>query len=56
MPDESTPNAPEEQVARAKRLRERIEALKSGRPVPADPQHRPSLREQVEERSQDDES
>jgi hypothetical protein len=51
MPDETTPNPPEEQVARAKRLRERIEALKSGRPVRPDPKHPPSLREQIEERS-----
>lgn len=40
----------EGQVQRAKRLREQIESLKSGRPIPA-PAHGKSLREQIEERA-----
>jgi hypothetical protein len=40
----------EGQVQRAKRLREQIEGLKSGRRDPA-PGHEKSLREQVEERA-----
>jgi len=39
----------EGQVQRAKRLREQIENLKSGRPIP--PGQGQSLREQVEERA-----
>jgi hypothetical protein len=41
----------EGQVQRAKRLREQIEGLKSGRRGPA-PAHEKSLREQVEDRAE----
>jgi hypothetical protein len=41
----------EGQVQRAKRLREQIEGLKSGRRGPAPP-HEKSLREQVEDRAE----
>jgi hypothetical protein len=47
MPDQHTQ---EGQVQRAKRLREQIEGLKSGRPVEP-PGHEKSLREQIEERA-----
>ena len=40
------------QVQRAKRLREQIETLKSGRPSQPLPGHAKSLREQIEERRQ----
>jgi hypothetical protein len=49
MPDEQE-HAREGQIQRAKRLREQIEGLKSGRRGPA-PGHEKSLREQVEERA-----
>ena len=50
MPDDTKPS--EEQVARAKRLRQRIEDLKSEGPArqPAEGR-KPSLREQVEDRA-----
>ena len=51
---ESTPKATEDQVARAKRLREQIESLKSGRRPQPDPEHKPSIREQVEERAREE--
>jgi cell division protein FtsB len=47
MSDEHTQ---EGQLQRAKRLREQIENLKSGQPIPA-AGHTESLREQVEERA-----
>jgi hypothetical protein len=50
---ESTSTHPEDQVARAKRLREHIEGLKSGRRPEPDPGHKPSIREQVEERARE---
>jgi hypothetical protein len=40
----------ENQLQKAKRLREQIERLKSGRPIKR-PDHAKSLREQVEERA-----
>ncbi|MGA2879841.1 MAG: hypothetical protein ABSG13_12895 [Bryobacteraceae bacterium] len=43
----------EGQVQRAKRLREQIESLKSGRPVET-PGHEKSLREQIEDRADED--
>jgi cell division protein FtsB len=56
MADQSSSNQPssqehrwEGQVQRAKRLREQIEGLKSGRSAP--PGHTESLREQIEERA-----
>ena len=50
MPEQEPQEPPEDQVARAKRLREHIESLKSGRPEPA-PGRKPSIKEQVDERS-----
>jgi len=50
MPDQHTQ---EGQVQRAKRLREQIESLKSGRPVET-PGHVKSLREQIEDRAGED--
>ena len=52
MSDESTQKPPEDQVARAKRLREQIEGLKSGRPPATKGPHKPSLREQIDRASQ----
>jgi hypothetical protein len=56
MADQSSSNQPssqehtqEGQIQRAKRLREQIEGLKSGRTGP--PGHPESLREQIEERA-----
>ncbi len=48
MPDEHTEDG---QIARAKRLRDQIERLKSGAP-PATP-NQPSLREQIEQRERE---
>jgi hypothetical protein len=42
----------EGQVQRAKRLRELIEDLKSGKPA-GKPDHPPSLREQIEDRAKE---
>jgi hypothetical protein len=48
--DSSDQHTLEGQVQRAKRLREHIESLKSGRPIES-PGHPKSLREQIDERA-----
>lgn len=45
------PHTREGQVERAKRLRAHIEDLKAGKQVPDSPEHKKSLREQIEERA-----
>ncbi|MGP0074983.1 MAG: hypothetical protein ACLPWF_23985 [Bryobacteraceae bacterium] len=50
--DSSDQHTLEGQVERAKRLREHIESLKSGRPIET-PEHPKSLREQIDERTDD---
>jgi hypothetical protein len=50
MSDQDSQHTQEGQVQRAKRLREQIEGLKSGRPIEP-PGHEKSLREQIEDRA-----
>ncbi len=50
MSDQDSQHTREGQVQRAKRLREQIESLKSGRTVEP-PGHEKSLREQIEDRA-----
>ena len=49
----SDPHTQQGQDERAKRLRQQIENLKSGTPSSVDPEHKKSLREQIEERSKE---
>ena len=53
MPDADTSHTREGQIARAKRLREQIERLKSNKPDEPPPPHKKSLREQINERARE---
>ncbi|HUI79632.1 MAG TPA: hypothetical protein VLY24_17020 [Bryobacteraceae bacterium] len=53
MPDAESSHIQEGQIARAKRLRQQIERLKSNEPAEQPTSHPKSLREQIEERARE---